>query len=572
MTKKLSASNFNLKASSKPIVISHDFSEIMNQVFALFQQGNISQAQAACDLVLQLQPKNFDALLLLGVIAGQSNNHSLAVKLLNRAIDINPSSFAAHLNIGLSLKALNRVEEAIVSYDKAILLMPELSDAHNNRGVALEELGRLKEAIDCYNQAITLNPNYTIAYCNRGIALSKMGMLEDAILSFDQSLVLDPNDAIAFADRGKALRKLGRHEDALEDFNNALELNPNFAQAYADKGLILMELGEVKDAIVCYDHAIALNPGYIEAKWNKSLALLVMGNFEDGLQLHELRWTNKQLKMRQRDYVQPLWLGRESLAGKTILLHAEQGFGDTIQFCRYAKMVQDLGAKVIIEAPTSLLSLLSVLDGVDDLVAVDSNLPVFDFHCPLLSLPFAFNTTIQTIPIALSYLSSNTLKRQYWLTRLGHQTKNRIGLVWSGNPSHANDHNRSLKLMNLLKELPDGFEYVSLQKEVRFEDQEALASAAIAHFGADLQDFSDTAALCDLMDLVITVDSSVAHLSAALGKPTWILLPYVPDWRWLLGRDDSPWYPSVKLYRQGADRKWDSVFNFISRDLLKLLH
>ena len=263
-----------------------------------------------------------------------------------------------------------------------------------------------------------------------------------------------------------------------------------------------------------------------------------------------------------------MWLGSQSLQDKTILLHAEQGLGDTIQFCRYASLVAKLGAKVILEVQRPLLGLLKNLDGVSQIIARGDALPEFDYQSPLLSLPLAFKTQLHTIPSALRYLAGDSEKVLAWQARLGEKTKPRVGLVWSGNLEHKNDHNRSLSLSQVLPYLPSSCQYICLQKELRNADQAILAQHPhIQFFGDALEDFTDTAALCDLMDVVISVDTSVAHLAAALGKPTWVLLPFSPDWRWLLDRKDSPWYPSAKLYRQERIGDWNGVLSRVREGL-----
>jgi hypothetical protein len=315
-------------------------------------------------------------------------------------------------------------------------------------------------------------------------------------------------------------------------------------------------------------------PGYAEAHYNKSHALLLLGEFDKGWGLCEgWRWKVEELIKAgggKRNFSQISWHGQKSLAGKTILLYSEQGYGDTIQFCRYVKLVANLGARVILEIQTeSLRGLLSDLEGVAQLVK-GNELPDFDFQCSLLSLPLAFKTNIKTIPASASYLNSDAINVAQWKTRLGEKAKPRIGLAWSGNTAHKNDNNRSFPLSSLVKHIPTGFQYVSLQKEVRDVDKPTLqARPDILNFANELNDFSDTAALCELMDIVISVDTSVAHLAAALGKPTWILLPFMPDWRWLLDRTDTPWYPSAKLYRQEAAGDWNGVFERVGADLTR---
>jgi hypothetical protein len=324
----------------------------------------------------------------------------------------------------------------------------------------------------------------------------------------------------------------------------------------------------MEEALASFDRAIAIKPDYAEGYWNKSLGLLLAGDFAQGWELHEWRWKSETtLGLQSRNFPQRLWLGTEDIAGKTILLHAEQGLGDTIQFCRYARLVKALGAKVVLEVPKALRSLLSGLEGVDELVEQGEALPAFDYHCPLLSLPLAFKTDLTNVPGSRPYLAASPQKRDAWAQRLGAKSKPRAGLVWSGSTLHKNDHNRSLTLQQLLPHLPDCCEYLSLQKEVRDVDKAVLEGSGIRHYGEELEDFTDTAALCELMDLVISVDTSVAHLAGAIGKETWVLLPYSPDWRWLLDRHDSPWYASMTLYRQDETREWPSVLRRMKSDI-----
>ena len=502
MATKLFSYSFNLKSPRKLTTQSLDVNELLKQAFMLHKQGKMSQAKLTYEQILQRQPNNFDALHLLGVIAGQNKNHSLAVEFLIKAVEINPNSFAAHLNLGLSLKAINRTYEAIVSYDRALQLKPDLADAHNNRGVALEYLNRSEEALECFDRAIFIKPDYARAHYNRGVSLASLFRLTEAIRS--------------------------------------------------------------------YDYAIGLNPEDSDSYFNKSLVLIAMGNFELGWKLYERRWGKEDAAEKKRPFIEPMWQGSNDIANKTILLYAEQGFGDTIQFCRYASLLAGLGAKVVLEVQRPLIDLLSGLDGVFQIVSRGDALPYFDYQCPLMSLPFAFNTGLDSIPNRTPYLFSSQAKREIWTSRLGDKKMPRVGLVWSGNPMHENDINRSLRLSELIKFLPDGFEYISLQKEVRDTDFEMLVNSSIRHFGESLSDYSDTAALCDLMDLVLSVDTSVAHLAGALGKPVWVLLPRKSEFRWLLDRDDSPWYPSAKLFRQGVDRRWDAVLTLAAQELLKL--
>jgi len=533
--------------------------------------GQLDQARVIYEDVLKVDAKNFDALQLSGNLAFQTQNFDSALKLLTKALTIDNANATVYTNLGNVFKALMRLEEALASYDKAIELRHDYAHAHSNRGNALKELNRLKEALVSYEKAIEFKPDYAEAYSNRGLVLKELKYLEESLVSFEKAIDLKPGYAEAYSNRGNVLLSLNHLDEALSNYDKAIDLKPDYAEAYSNRGLVLQSLNRIEEAIQSFDNAIHLKPEYSEAFFNKSLALLVSGDFHNGLECYEWRWKSESIKKnaRERLFKQPLWLGNESIGNKTILLWSEQGLGDSIQFCRYAKLVKSLGARVLLEVPQNLIALLDSLDGVDILIEQGASLHEFDYQCPLMSLPFAFKTEHNSIPSPSPYLKSNAEKRELWWQRLGEKSKPRIGVVWSGSAGHKNDLNRSMKLTQLLDYLPSSYEYVSLQKEVREEDKTALIDSAIKHYGDQLIDFTDTAALCDLMDLVICVDTSIAHLAGALGKKTWVLLPYSPDWRWLLDRDDSPWYESITLYRQGQDREYGTVLTRLVNDLLK---
>lgn len=357
---------------------------------------------------------------------------------------------------------------------------------------------------------------------------------------------------------------------AVELFDKALKIDPSHAPTHYNRGVALGYLKRFDEALESYDRVLSITPDHAEAHWNLSLWRLLMGDFARGWAGYEWRWRWGEQEKSKRNFTRPLWLGEESLAGKTVLLHSEQGLGDTLQFCRYAKLVDDLGARVQMEVPEPLFALFKKLPGVAQLIKTGDVLPVFDYHCPLMSLPLAFKTDLNTIPAMQRYITSQPDKVTKWRARLGAPIKHRVGLVWSGRPGHWNDHHRSISLADLVKYLPHDYQYVSLQKDVRDPDKAVLqAHAEILHVGAQLHDFADTAAVCELMDVVVSVDTSVAHLAGAMGKPVWILLPFIPDWRWLLDRADSPWYPTAKLFRQPALGDWASVLESVRQELAR---
>ena len=361
---------------------------------------------------------------------------------------------------------------------------------------------------------------------------------------------------------------LSDYEQAVACYKQAITLAPGDAVTHSNLGNALVRQLRLPEALLSYSQAVALAPDHADAQWNGALALLQTGDFRQGWALHEWRWKRPAFKAVKRSFSQPLWLGDTDLAGRTLLLHSEQGLGDTIQFCRFAALAAARGARVLLEVEPALAALLANLEGVAQIVLKGAKLPTFDCHCPLLSLPLAFKTELDSVPYANRYLTVDPAKLKFWQDKLGKKIKPRVGLVWSGDKAHRDDRSRSIQLAELLAYLPDCFAYLSLQKEVRETDRAALESRPdILHFGSQLTDFCDTAALCELVDVVISVDTSVAHLSGALGRPTKLLLPFCPDWRWLLLRGDSPWYNSFQLYRQLSDGQWGTAISPLVRRL-----
>ncbi len=565
------------------------------------RKGEWSQANSLYEHILEIQPNNFDALQLLGVLASQTKNYDASVALIERAIAVNASHATAHSNLGFALKALGRYAESVQSYLNALKLKPDFADAHLhcglaymgmnqqveavasfdrvialrtgdaqaycNRGVALAKLGQFDEAIAAYQTAISFKPDFPEAYFNWGNALQSLRRHEMALSAYDQAITICADYADAYTNRGNALKELDRFTEAIDSYASAIAAKPDHIEAHMNQGVAHYECLEVEKALACYDRSLKIQADYAEAQWNKALALLLSGDLENGFQLHESRWRRSTFTSKRRDFKQPLWLGAASLQGKTILLHAEQGLGDTIQFCRYCEAVQALGATVLLEVQAPLVGLLASLRGVSVLIRQGDPLPDFDFHCPLMSLPLAMKTRLDSIPAAARYLYCQPEKREVWNLKLGVSNTPRIGLAWSGSQQHKNDKNRSIELAELMSHLPTGYTYVSLQKEIRRRDKDTLGEFSIDHFEEEIDGFSDTAALCDLMDLVISVDTSVAHLASALGKPVFLLLPVVPDWRWMLNSSDSPWYSSMRIYRQREGKQWRDVFAQMVKDI-----
>ncbi|HWR00433.1 MAG TPA: tetratricopeptide repeat protein [Chlorobaculum sp.] len=536
---------------------------------AFHRQGQIAQAQTLYGKLLEIRPDHADALHLLGVAAYQTGNHRKAVELIGKSIAIFPDNAVFHYNLGIALNELKELEAAAACFGKTVSLKPDYHPACLKLANTLQELNRFEAALASYDQAITIKPEEHLAHYGRANALKQLRRFEAAVASYDDAIALNPDHAESYSNRGNALQELKQFDAALASYDKAVSLQPEDHLAQFNRGTALQQLNKSEEALDCYDKAIAARPDFPDACWNKSLALLTGGNYLDGWPLYEWRWQVAKFAAARRNFIQRLWLGRGSLAGKTILLYSEQGLGDTIQFCRYIPLIAKLGARVVLEVDLPLTGLLKEITGLSAVFAKGSSLPESDFHCPLMSLPLAFKTEPNTIPCTRRYLKSDPEKSAQWKSRLGQKMYPFVGLVWSGNITHSNDGNRSVLLSDLIRHLPAGISYASLQKEVRDADRSTLASnAQILHLGDELTDFTDTAALCDLMDAVISVDTSVAHLNGALGNPTWLLLPFSPDWRWMLDREDSPWYPDLRLIRQQKPGDWSGAFEKLNSDLL----
>jgi tetratricopeptide (TPR) repeat protein len=542
-----------------------------NRGIALHALKQLDAALASFDRAIALKPDYAMAFCNRGNVLKELQRFAAALASYDCAIAIKPDFPEAYSNRGNVESELGQWDAALASYDKAIALKADFAQAHFNRGNALKALQRFDLALESYDTSIAIKADYAEAHCNRGNLLRDLHQPDAALASYSRAIAIKSDYAEAHFNLGNLLREMRQFEPALASYDAAIAIHPRYANAHLNRGLVLKDLHRWNDALASYGRAIAIQPDFAEAYVNRATALLLRGELARGWRDYEWRWRNPRgPNIREtREFPQPKWARAEPITGSTILLHGEQGLGDTLQFCRYAQMVSDLGARVILEVQRPLVSLLQSLDGVWQLIPRGADLPAFDRHCPLLSLPLAFNTTLDTIPATTPYLRSDPAKIAAWSARLGDKIKPRIGLTWSGNPNQVNDFDRSIPLAALVACLPASFQYVCLQTEVRESDRPALlANSNILYFGDEL-DFANTAALCECLDLVLSVDTSVAHLSAALGRTTWVLLHFNADWRWLLDRDDSPWYPTATLYRQRAMDDWSGVFARVGDDLVR---
>ena len=584
-----------------------DVEALNNCAVVLQRLKRHEDALACCERALALDPAHAEALnnrgnILLLLLRGDD-----ALASYEQACRLHPDYVEARINQAKALRLLRQLDAALASYDAILARYPDAAEAHHGRAHVLRHLRRRAEALEGYQRAVDLDPGAAPFRLSLGHVLLEYGNLDIALKCFQMAVALDGSEAPNHNGLGMALQRLKRFEEALAAYRRAAEIDPDYFDALLNQANALQDLDRVDDAIAlydevlalkgdnpatwnnrgnayeamrryedalaCYDKSIAVDADYAPAHWNRALLNLQYGNLLDGWRGYEWRWNIEVLSCYAeiRSFPSSLWLGAESLEGKTILLYAEQGLGDTLQLCRYVPLVKARGARVVLEVQPPLAGLLASLDGVDQIVPKGAALPAFDYHTPLMSLPLAFGTQVDSVPAPARYLAADGARLAQWQERVGPRRRLRVGLAWSGNAQHANDHNRSLPFSVLARLFGLDCDFVSLQKEYRDADRAALdACGAVLRMDAHLQDFADTAALCEQVDLVIAVDTSVAHLAGALGKPLWVLLPQVADWRWLTERSDSPWYPSARLFRQPRKGDWDSVIASVRQELAAL--
>ena len=542
---------------------------LLQKGFALHQSDKLDEAKTIYQQILSIEPNHFNALQLLGSLLLKTEYFLQALDCLNRALKIKPDFPNAYSNRGIILSKLKRFDEALANFDKAISIKSDYLEAISNRGATLIELKRFDEALTSFDKANSIKPNDIDIISNRGIIFNQLGQFNEALASFDKVINIKPDYPNAHSNKGITLSKLKRFDEALASFDKAISIKPDHLDALTNRGFTLTKLKRFDEAFTDYHKTISINANYAYAHNNLAFLNLLKGNYTVGWKQNEWRW---KVNNAERKFKQPLWLGEQSLDNKTILLYAEQGLGDTIQFSRYVPLVSELGAKIILEIPRALVNLFKNIEGVTQIVPKGQSLPFFDYQCPLLSLPLAFKTELNNIPppTNLNFKKDND-KILQWQNRLGKKSNPLIGLVWSSISNYQNDYLRSMTLEELLKGLPQkGFDYICLQKEIKEIDQKTLNNnPQIKFFGKHINDFSDDAHLLECVDLVISTCTSIPHLSSSLGKETWWLLSYVPDWRWLLDRNDSPWYPTAKLYRQEKIGDWTNVLQQIKFNLEK---
>ena len=550
-----------------------------NDIEALYNRGNaysrIKKLQEAIldfNQVIQLQPTHINALFNRGNAYLGIEDLDLAIASYSQAIEIQSNFVEALMARANSYIAKKLHDLARQDFLQVIQLKPNYKESYFSLGNVYKDTFYFHDAVACYQQAIAIDENYYDALTNLANTLRRLKAFDEAAIYYSRAVQANPNSPEPYSNLGNILHDLKRTDLAIDAYIKSLEIEPNYKKGLYNLGNIFKELNQLEEALRQFEFILSTNPTDIETQFAKGMVLLTLGRYKEGFKLYEYRWQRESLITKLRKYDQPLWTGNESLDGKTILIYIEQGLGDTIQFGRLMPELAKRGAKVIFEVQKPLVNLMKQIPGVSAVIPYQDDLPHFDYFSPLLSLPAALELDVQRIPLAQGYLHANPEYVTKWQNILGEKTKPRIGLVCSGNPQHENDQNRSILLCNIIPFLPQEFEYITLQKEMREIDRELIKKYPLfKSYGDQLESFDDTAALCELMDIVISVDTSVAHLSGALAKKTFLLIPYCPDWRWMLERTDTPWYNSMTIYRQEFSNDWTSTFNKLAQDLKKEL-
>ena len=557
----------------------------------------MNEAVGCCQEALRLRPHFPEALNNLGNALQDQGQLDEAVACYRQALALRPDFSMAHYNLGATLRDQGRRDDAVACFRQALTVRPDYPEALNSLGAVLQDQGRLNEAIGCYKEALRLRPHFPEAFTNLGNLHSEQNRSEEAVACYRQALRLRPDYPEALNNLGAVLREQGQLSEAADCCREALRLRPHFPEALNNLGNALQDQGRLDEAVACYRQAVQLNAGYAEAfiNWgnalklqgrfdealaryddavrlapdnaqshnNRSLLWLLLGDFARGWPEQEWRWRTKAFSWYTSS--KPRWDGSD-LDGRTILLFAEQGLGDTLQFIRYAPLVKMRGGRVVVECQPLLQPLLSRCPGIDQLLTQGSPRPDYDVEAPLLSLPSILGTTLDAIPALVPYLAVDPSLVSRWRSEL-REGRFKVGVVWQGNRGHSGDRWRSAPLAQFasLAEAP-GVQLYSLQKGPGAE-QAAGAGFPIIDLGNRLEHFADAAAVMMSLDLVVTVDTAAAHCAGALGVPVWVALPFAPDWRWLLDREDSPWYPTMRLFRQKQFGQWPEVFARIAAEI-----
>jgi tetratricopeptide (TPR) repeat protein len=562
----------------------------------------VKQPQAAMELIgrsVQIAP-NAGSLNNFGEALRHLNRVNEAIEAYRRSIQMQPKQLDAYTNMALAFEQIGKHDEAAAALERAADMQPQRIDLHGAAGSAWARAGDGYRAAAAFRRVLAIKPDHAAALSNLAMALANTGALDEALQAAQRGLELEPDSAVSHGSIAVVYDKLGRDAEAVAEFERAAELNPRNADYYGHRATVLERMGKLEEAVEVYqqgaqavpndvrlfsnlsnilrrrrryaesvraaERAIRIFPGYSDAHGNRALSLLALGDYTNGFVEYEWRWRCDNFTTAPREFKRPMWDGSDP-AGRTILIHTEQGYGDTFQFLRYVPMLADRGAKVIVECNHSLVKLIARVRGVSRVVAAGLALPDFDLHTPLLSLPRDFGTTLETIPADVPYLSPEPQRVEAWRERL-REGDFKIGLVWAGNAKPDPARTVPAALLSKLAGIP-GARFYGLQKRSAPTYQPSPPELQLIDLDDELNDFHDTAAAMMNLDLILTIDTAAAHLAGALARPTWTLLPWSPDWRWMLDREDSPWYPTMRLFRQSRQDEWSDVIDRVREELIK---
>jgi len=534
-----------------------------------YNAGRLREAEVLLERILGAVPDQPQVLHMLALVMHQLGRGSGGIELIRHAIDLRPNDAGLRSNLGAMLAGSGEVDKGVAELRQAILLDPNLADAHNNLGNALKMLGNADEALAEYRRAVASRTNYAEAHNNLGSVLHEHGRFDEALVELSRAIQIRPAYPEACNNLGNTLQDLGRLEEAIQSYRKAITLRPSYAEAHYHLGVCLRSLNRLNEAMKEFRIALELRPRYPEAMWAVGFLMLLTGDFTNGWRALEAR-LQLAYKPLLFDLAQSAWDG-SALDGKAILLYGEQGLGDTIQFARYVPMVKARGGLVVMACPSPLKRLLQESLGIEYIATERDPVPMGDVRCALMSLPRIFQTTLDNIPAQVPYIAADPALSQKWRGRLADDAARfNVGVVWAGNRRHLNDRNRSVPLDHFapMAQIPD-VRLISLQKGPAAAEIKT-SGTGIVDWTAELSDLAETAGLIANLDLVISVDTSVAHLAGAMAKPTWTLLPFAPDWRWMLNRSDSPWYPTMRLFRQPAPGDWHTPLRQITEELSRL--
>lgn len=497
----------------------------------------------------------------------QSRNYDEALKLYQLALKENPNNLDLNILYAQIHFDIGKVDESLKLFSSLIAVNTNSHILFYNRSTIYRKIKLYENSLDDINRCLAINHNSDEALNSKGLILSKLKRYQEALNFFNKAIDLDKTKTHFILNKANTLGRLKKFDKALEEFNRLISLNPKLTKAYYGRGLAKEELLNFKGALEDYERSYSIDPSFKLALSAKSRLLIRLGDFERGWELYENRYCEEGIVQFKNIFNKPKWLGKENLNSKTLLLHSEQGLGDTIQFCRYVNLFDCSKIKIILQVQKPLVDLIKTIN--DQITVIEEGLesPPYDYHCSLMSLPLAFKTNLNNIPQSIPYLKSNREKLIYWKKILGHKSKLRIGIAWSGNPHQINNDRRSFLLSEIQDSLSDDFEWVSLHNSYHSNELKLLDKLGIKNLQNSSHDFSDTAAICDLIDIVISVDTSLAHLSASLGKKVYLMLPYFPDFRWMTDDKKTPWYDNIEIFKHSKNSTWKELIGDIQNKI-----